>query len=101
MQKNSFKMFISGRLNKNLGLINAVKDFLDENLEDNYEMEVIDVLNNLNIALEYNIAAAPALVIETPLPVKVITGDLCDTQKFIEELRLSIAIDNTNIYSVD
>jgi circadian clock protein KaiB len=42
------------------------------------EIEVVDVFQNYQAALEYQVVAVPTLIIEEPRPVRYIVGSLTD-----------------------
>lgn len=57
---------------------------------DEYELVIIDVLEEPEKAEENRIMATPTLVKEFPLPVRRMIGDLSDTEVVLNELDLDI-----------
>ena len=51
-----------------------------------YSLEIIDVLERPELAVDAGIAATPTLVKESPLPVKKLIGKLDDKQKVLADL---------------
>ncbi len=56
---------------------------LCEIIDGPVEYEVIDVLDNFQTALEYNILATPALVRVSPEPQLTILGNMSDTKRIL------------------
>jgi len=54
-----------------------------------YELEIIDVLKDFKPALEYNVLLTPALLVFSSEQPLTIYGDLSDTQKLLNALRLT------------
>jgi len=69
-------------------VLDKLKDILDRNLKDNYDLDVINIIKQPEKAEEDNIIATPALVKRSPLPVKMIIGDLSNEQKVLELLEI-------------
>ncbi len=58
-------------------------EHLCEIIDGPVEYEVIDVLDNFQTALQYNILATPALVRVNPEPQLTILGNLSDTKRIL------------------
>lgn len=58
-------------------------------LPGRHNIKVVDVLEDFQTALDYNILLTPSVVVTKPEPRKVIHGDLSDPHKFIEALNLN------------
>jgi circadian clock protein KaiB len=72
----TFLLYITGRRQKTLDLIEALKGFLSERFKDQYTLETIDVLEDPRRAEEDMILATPTLVKSAPPPIRKIIGDL-------------------------
>jgi len=70
------------------------KDSLDRicstYLNDNWQVEIIDVLKDFRPALEEKVLVTPALVITEPGPRTVIFGNLADTGKVLAALKVVV-----------
>jgi circadian clock protein KaiB len=62
---------------------------LKEELEGQYELEIIDIYQQPIFAKNGLIVAAPTLIKELPLPLRKMVGDLSDTNKVLAGLDLS------------
>ena len=61
-------------------------EHLCEIIDGPVEYEVIDVLDNFQTALQYNILATPALVRVHPAPQLTILGNMSDTKRILRLL---------------
>lgn len=66
-----------------------LKKICDQRLRNEYELEVIDVLEDSGKALEYNILVIPAVVLETPHRATIL-GDLSDPSAVLRALGLTV-----------
>jgi circadian clock protein KaiB len=76
----TFLLYITGKRQKTLVLIEALKGFLRERFKDQYSLEIIDVLEDPRRAEEDMILATPTLVKSAPLPIRKIIGDFRNSQ---------------------
>lgn len=58
-------------------------------LHGQYEVELVDILNEPLRALSEGVIVTPTLIRVAPLPVRQIVGDLCDTETVIQTLGLA------------
>jgi circadian clock protein KaiB len=72
----TFLLYITGRRQKTLALIETLKGFLTERFKDQYSLEIIDVLEDPRRADDDMILATPTLVKSAPPPIRKIIGDL-------------------------
>lgn len=63
-----------------------VTAFCKENLEGQYDLEVIDVHQKSSLAREEQIVATPTLIKMLPLPLRRIVGDFSDRDGVLFEL---------------
>lgn len=64
------------------------KKIRKEHLAERYQIEVIDLLKNPQLARGDQILAIPTLVRKPPEPVRKIIGDLSDTERVLIGLDL-------------
>lgn len=84
-----FRLFIAGDEPNSRMAKETLKNICDTYLQGNYSLELIDVLEDYNKALENNIYFAPTLIINTHASNFRIVGSLSDTRKLLEILGLS------------
>ena len=60
-----------------------VQKLCEKHLTGRYELDVIDIYQQLNIAKGEQIIATPTLIKKLPLPLRKLIGDMSDTQRFL------------------
>lgn len=76
--KYQLRLYITGQTAHSQRAIVNLETLCKEELEGQYELEVIDVLENPQLAEDEKILATPTLVRELPVPLRKIIGDLSD-----------------------
>lgn len=84
-QPMQFILFVVGNEPNSLQARQNMKH-LCEIIDGPVEYEVIDVLDNFQTALQYNILATPALVRVSPEPQLTILGNMSDTKRILRLL---------------
>lgn len=82
------KLFITGLTLKSTKAVNNAKKICEGNLKGRYQLDVIDVYQQPEIAKTEQIIAAPTLVKKLPPPIRKIVGDLSDTEKVMIGLNI-------------
>ena len=85
---NELKLYVVGQKPNTVRAIHNLRKLLKERLRDGYSLQVIDLLENPQLAEEEMILATPTLVKSVPPPVRRIVGDLGDAEKVLIELGL-------------
>jgi circadian clock protein KaiB len=75
------RLFVAGNTTRSVRAIANLRRICEEHLKGRYELEVIDVYQNPELAKQEQIFAAPTLLKELPLPLRQFVGDLADTEK--------------------
>jgi len=70
------RLFITGHTASLEATLAKIRGVCEGELRLEYELEVVDVLENPAAAERHNITITPTLVRELPLPVSRITGDV-------------------------
>lgn len=90
MQKFHLTLFITGQTPRSEHAIANLRRICEKELANQYELTIIDVLENPHLAEESKILATPTLVKELPPPLRRIIGDLSNTSKVLLGLDLQI-----------
>jgi len=77
------KLYVAGQSPKSIRAIANLKKICEENLKGTYEMEVIDLYENPQLAQGDQIVAVPTLIRKLPEPLSRIIGDLSDTERVL------------------
>jgi circadian clock protein KaiB len=77
------RLYVAGQTAKSLAAVSNLKRVCEEHLAGRYEISVIDLLQNPQLAASDQILAIPTLVRRLPEPLKRIIGDLSNLQKVL------------------
>ena len=75
------RLYIAGQTPKSIKAFANLHKICEEKLAGRYMIEVIDLLENPQLAMGHQIFAIPTLVRTLPTPIKKIIGDLSDTER--------------------
>ena len=81
-------LFVTGILPNSARAVINIKDICEKYLKDRYELEIIDIYQQPDLALTEQIIAVPLLVKKSPLPEQRMIGDLSNTEKVLKVLGL-------------
>jgi circadian clock protein KaiB len=84
------KLYVAGLTPKSLHAFANLKKICEEHLQARYHIEVVDLLENPQLAKGDQILAIPTLVRKLPQPIRKIIGDLSDTERVLVGLDLSV-----------
>lgn len=70
--------------------IENIRKLCDTYLANRYELQIVDISRNRQMAVDYQIIAIPTLIRTQPLPKRTILGDLSDTQKILQILDIEM-----------
>jgi circadian clock protein KaiB len=79
----NLRLYVAGQTPRSLTALANLKRFCEEYLPDRYSLEVIDLLENPQLARGDQILAIPTLVRQLPSPIRKIIGDLSNTERVI------------------
>ena len=82
------RLYIAGQTPKCVRAFTNLKQICEEHLANRYRIEIIDLLENPQLARGDQILAVPTLVRQLPEPVKKIIGDLSNTERVLVGLDL-------------
>jgi circadian clock protein KaiB len=80
------RLYVAGDTLKSRLTIANLKDICQKNLKGKCNVEIIDLNNHPDIAVDKNISAIPTLIKELPQPVRTIIGDLASKEKVLVAL---------------
>ena len=86
--KYLLKLFITGQTIRSGRAIANLRQIIEKELGTEYELIIIDVLEQPQVAENEKILATPTLIKEFPPPVRRIIGDLSDTKRVLVGLEL-------------
>jgi len=83
------KLFVAGSSPASVRAINNLRDILEQQLHNRYELDVIDIYQQPELAQLENITAVPVLLKKSPVPRRMLIGDMSNTQKVLRGLGLA------------
>lgn len=81
-------LYVAGETPKSLAAIANLERICKEDLNNQYEVQVVDLKKEPHLAREHSIVAIPTLVRQLPTPIRKIIGDLSDSQKVLVSLNV-------------
>jgi circadian clock protein KaiB len=85
-QKLCLQLYVSGMSQKSMDAIRNIRQLCDQYLKDSFELEIIDLYKNPEMAQKNQVVFSPSLVKQLPLPKKTLIGTFTDTAKVIKAL---------------
>jgi circadian clock protein KaiB len=82
------RLFVSGATLRSTNAIANIKAICETELAGRYELEVIDIYQQPDLAKDAEIVAVPTLVRTLPAPIRRLIGDLSETEKVLVGLDL-------------
>ena len=83
------RLFVAGKTPRADQAIANLKRICEQELEGRYELEIIDVLEQPELAEEARILATPTLIKHLPPPLRRVIGDLSDKEKVLMGLAVT------------
>jgi circadian clock protein KaiB len=90
-EKVNLRLYVAGQTPKSVTAFANLKRVCDQHLPGRYQIEVIDLIKNPQLASGDQILAVPTLVRRLPVPIRKIIGDLSNTQKLLVGLDIKTA----------
>jgi circadian clock protein KaiB len=84
------RLYVAGQTPKSVLAFRNLKQICEQHLQGRYEIEIIDLLENPQLARGDQILAVPTLVRRLPEPIKKIIGDLSNTERVLVGLDLQV-----------
>jgi circadian clock protein KaiB len=82
------RLYVSNHTPRSVAAFTNLKRMCEEHLPGNYRIEVIDLLEQPQLAREDQIVAIPTVVRRSPLPPRTVIGDLSSAEKTLRGLQL-------------
>lgn len=87
----TLRLYVAGQSPKSIRAFANLELLCEQHLEGRYKIEVIDLLENPQMARGDQIVAIPTLVVKLPHVVRKIIGDLSNTDRALVGLALQQA----------
>ena len=88
--KYVLRLYINGSTLKSTLAVKNIKQVCEQHLNGRYDLEIIDICLQANLARDEQIVAVPTLIKRLPRPLRRLIGDLSDQNKVLFGLDLKI-----------
>lgn len=88
MNKTVLKLYVTGETPRTRRAIANLYRICEEELKENYQIVIIDVLEQPNLAESEKILVTPTLVKQLPPPLRRMIGDLSDKSQVLLGLEI-------------
>ena len=82
------RLYVTGMTPRSTEAFASIKAICDERLQGRYELEVIDIYQHPQLAIDEQIIAVPTLVKKLPAPLRRLVGDLSNEDRVLLGLDL-------------
>jgi circadian clock protein KaiB len=82
------RLYVSRSTLKSELAVKNIKQVCEEHLKGRYDLEVVDITQQANLARDEQIVAVPTLIKRLPLPLQRLVGDMSDLNKVLFGLDL-------------
>ena len=89
-QTYSLRLYVAGQTPKSVLAFKNLKQICEQHLLGRYDIEIVDLLENPQLARGDQILAVPTLVRRLPEPIRKIIGDLSNTERVLVGLDLRV-----------
>jgi circadian clock protein KaiB len=82
------RLYVTGSTPRSARSIFNIRKLCEERLLGRYQLEVVDIYQQPEMARQEQIVAAPTLIKKLPLPLRKLVGDLSDEERVLTGLDL-------------
>ncbi len=83
VEKYILRLYITGMTSRSARAIENLNTFCAKHLAGRYELQVIDVYQQPELARTEQIVAVPTLIKKLPLPLRRLIGDMSDEERVL------------------
>jgi circadian clock protein KaiB len=87
-EKYVLRLYVTGMTPKSINAIENVRKICEENLKGRYQLEIIDIYQQPELAKTEQLLAAPTLIKKLPLPLRRLIGDMSNRERILVGLDL-------------
>jgi circadian clock protein KaiB len=86
------RLYVTGTTARSIRAITNLREVCERYLAGRYDLEVVDVYQQPELAAREQLVAAPTLVKKLPLPLRRLVGDLSNHQRVLAGLDLPAGV---------
>jgi circadian clock protein KaiB len=83
-------LYVAGKSARSTAAIDNLKHICRTHLDGQYQIKIIDLVENPRLARDHEILALPTLVRQLPSPIRKIIGDLSDVERVLVGLEARV-----------
>jgi circadian clock protein KaiB len=84
----NLRLYVTGQSPKCQRAVESVRHACEQHLAGRYQLEIIDLLEDPQLAASDQILAVPTVVRRLPPPIRKLVGDLSDSDRFLVGLQV-------------
>lgn len=84
------RLYVTGTTPRSARAIANLRQLCEQHFPDGYELEVVDIYQQPELAAREQLVAVPTLIKRLPLPLRKLVGDLSNRQRVLAGLDLSV-----------
>jgi circadian clock protein KaiB len=88
VEKYILRLYVTGMTTRSARAIENLHTFCEKHLAGHYELQVIDVYQQPELARTEQIVAVPTLIKKLPLPLRRLIGDMSDEERVLVGLNI-------------
>jgi circadian clock protein KaiB len=88
------RLFVAGTAPRSLRAVESLRRICETHIPGRYELEIIDIYQQPELAERDGILAAPTLLKVAPQPERRISGDLLDARRILRGLEIEPAAES-------
>jgi circadian clock protein KaiB len=81
--KRKLRLYVAGMSARSSVAIANICAICEQQYKDDFELEIIDIYQQMDMAEQDNIVAAPTLIRMLPAPLRRLIGDMTDKEKVL------------------
>jgi circadian clock protein KaiB len=93
LERYVLRLYVAGTSPGSTRAVETLTVLCDQHLRGRYDLEIVDVYQQPQLALDDQIIAVPMLLRRSPLPVRRLLGDLSDMPRVLRGLDLKPSSD--------
>lgn len=82
------RLFVTGSTRKSVRAVENIRKICEQHLKGRYDLEVIDIYQQPELAAREQLFAAPTLIKTLPLPMRRMVGDMTNEDRVLSGLDL-------------
>jgi circadian clock protein KaiB len=84
------RLYVTGTTARSTRAIANLREVCEQHLPERYDLQVVDVYQQPELAAREQLIAVPTLIRQLPLPLRRLVGDLSNRQRVLAGLDLSV-----------